>query len=636
MSKKILFSIFLSFLFIFSAFSADIDITLIEKQDALRREVESKIKENILDPILGPSKAFAFADITLEFISKKAEQQKEGLGVLQEYKEKGANQGQPDTDFILPGIPKQKSILGSDNKRPEAAHGTQRQQSATAEQIRYGVDTEITGFQVTIIHDESLSKDALQLARERIDDFLLPYKINKKDPPIVIFKPTKFKSYNILEDLKKPSVYLPLLYAILFLLLLLFLFGPLWGFFRKYIRALMAKPGAEVNIEDKRGEGAGEGEGNEEQKQEGHQEIDMNFLQKEEEEEDESMKKFEPFTYINEENLKRLIYLFLIRKEDPWVIAIVLSYLKPDLARQALSMLPVEIQSRVALEALSVRQATKEQIAAIDKDIKESVDFIMGGIEQLSKMLEDADPQTRRNIIEYLKTQKPEIYEKIKQVILTFEDIVSFSDRDIQTIIRSVSNEDIARAIKNAPPEMSEKFFKNMSAGAANNIKEIIEYSPELTLQQIDDSQMKILDAIKSLEAEGKISSYRRSEQGIYIVDASDISRDEERRKRLEKISGEGKKAEKKEKTDNIDIKRYFDAALEFFNQNNFEQAISYLEYIVNVSPEDSLAWQYLGSSYYSLGRIDDSISAYEKYVSLSNDPKAKEWLDNFKAQIKR
>jgi len=313
-----------------------------------------------------------------------------------------------------------------------------------------------------------------------------------------------------------------------------------------------------------------------------------------------------------------------------------LSYLKPELARQALSMLPIEIQSRVALEALSVRQATREQIEAIDKDIKENVDFVMGGIEQLSKMLEDADPQTRKNIIEYLKNQKPEIYEKIKQVILTFEDIVSFSDKDIQTIIRSVSNEDIARAIKNAPPEISEKFFKNMSAGAANNIKEIMEYSSELTPQQIDDSQMKILDAIKSLEAEGKISSYRRGEQGIYIVDASDISRDEERRKRFEKISSEEKKTQREEKANNINIKQYFDAAIEFFNQNNFEQALSYLEYIVNVSPEDSLAWQYLGSCYYSLGRIDDSISAYEKYVSLSNDPQAREWLENFKSQIKK
>lgn len=614
--------------------AADIDITLIEKQDKLRQEVETKINQNILDPIFGKNRGFAFADIGLEFVARKAEQQKEGVGVLQQYKEKGAAEGQADTDFLLPGIPKPRSVLNKENKRPEAAHGTQRQQSKAAEEIRYGVDTEITNFQVTVIHDESLSPQNVQLARERIDDFLLPYKIRKKDPPVVIFKPTKFKSINIYDDLKKPSVYLPLLYALLFLLLLLFLFGPLWGFFRKYIKALMAKPGAEVNIEDKRGEG-GEGEGAEEQKQEGHQQIDMNFLQKEEEkseEEDESMKKFEPFTYINEENLKRLVYLFLIRKEDPWVIAIVLSYLRPELARQALSMLPIEVQSRVALESLSVRQASREQIEAIDKDIKENVDYVMGGIEQLAKMLEDADAQTRKNIIEYLKTQKPEIYEKIKKVILTFDDLLSFSDRDIQTVIRSVSSEDIAKAIKNADPLIQDKFFKNMSQGAAAAIKEIMEYSGEVSVQQADEAQMKIVDSVKTLEAEGKISAYRRTDEGIYIVDVSDSSMEEQRRKRFEKLSKD--KAEDNSSDKSGDVSQYVEAGINFFNQNDFENAIQYLNYAVSADAQNATAWQYLGSALYSSGRTAECVSAYENYVRLTGDRQVSAWLDQLKKSL--
>ena len=260
------------------------ETSLLEKQDSLRREAETKIKKEILDPILGADRSFVFADVELEVIAKKAEQTKEGLGIMQKYKEKGAGADSPDTDFILPGIPKPRSVLGGENKRPEAASGQQAQQAKGVQEIRYGVETEITRFQLTVIHDETLQPAAVKLARERVDDFLLPYKIRKKDAPTVLFKPTKFKAANPLDDLKKPSVYLPLLYALLFLLLLLFLFGPLWGFFRKYIKALMAKPGAEVNIEDKREEGGG-GSGEDEGKQEteGHQSIDMNFLQKEEE-----------------------------------------------------------------------------------------------------------------------------------------------------------------------------------------------------------------------------------------------------------------------------------------------------------------------------------------------------------------
>lgn len=619
------------------------ETSLMEKQDSMRREAETKVKKEILDPILGADRSFVFADVELEVISKKAEQTKEGLGIMQKYKEKGGSEEGADTDFILPGIPKPRSVLGTDNKRPEAAQGQQAQQAKGVQEIRYGLETEITRFQLTVIHDEALAPATIALARERIDDFLVPYKIRKKDAPTVVFKPTKFKAANPLDDLKRPSVYLPLLYALLFLLLLLFLFGPLWGFFRKYIKALMAKPGAEVNIEDKREEGGGGG-GDDEGKEEteGHQSIDMNFLQKQEEakeEEDESMKKFEPFTYLNEENLKRLIYLFLLRKEDPWVIAVVLSYMKPDLSRQALSMLPVEMQSRVALEALTVRQATREQIDAIDKDIKENVDFVMGGIERLSKMLEDSDPATRKNIIEYLKTQKPDIYDKVRRIVLMFEDLINFSDRDIQSIIRNLNNEDVAKALSKADPAIVNKFFSNMSQGAVNSVKEIMEYSGEISLAQTDEAQMKILDAIKALEAEGKIAARAGSSQEVYIIDGAEMSSGDERRKKFEKLTAApreeaapaGPSAEQAEQA-----RQYAAAGANMYNQGQLQESLQYLEYASSLNPGEASTWQYLGAAYYGLQRVDEAVAAYEKYAALSGDPAAAEWLAGFKQSVGR
>lgn len=616
------------------------ETSLMQKQDSMRREAETKVKKEILDPILGADRSFVFADVELEVITKKAEQSKEGLGVMQKYKEKGASDEAADTDFILPGIPKPRSVLGGENKRPEAAQGQQAQQAKGVQEIRYGLETEITRFQLTVIHDEQLAAASIALARERIDDFLVPYKIRKTGAPTVVFKPTKFKAGNPLDDLKKPSVYLPLLYALLFLLLLLFLFGPLWGFFRKYIKALMAKPGAEVNIEDKREEGGGGG-GEDEGKQEteGHQSIDMNFLQKEEEkseDEDDLMKKFEPFTYLNEENLKRLIYLFLLRKEDPWVIAVVLSYLKPDLSRQALSMLPVEMQSRVALEALTVRQATREQIEAIDKDIRENVDFVMGGIERLIKMLDDSDPATRKNIIEYLKTQKPDVYAKVRQIVLMFEDIVNFADRDMQSIIRNLNNEDVAKALAKADPAIVNKFFTNMSQGAVNSVKEIMEYSGEISLAQSDEAQMKILDAIKTLESEGKIASRGGNSQEVYMIEGGEMSSGDERRKKFESLSGSAPAAAGPTPEQLEQAGQYAAAGANMYNQGQVQESLQYLEYASSLNPGDAATWQYLGAAYYGLQRVDEAVAAYEKYAALSGDPAASEWLAGFKASVGR
>ena len=618
----------------------NMDVSLMGKQDSMRKEVETKIKNEILDPIMGPGKSFVFADVELEVIARKAEQTKEGLGVLQKYKEKPGTGSAGSTDFLLPGVPKPKSVLGTDTKRPEAAQGQQAQQAKAVEEVRWGLSTEIDRMQVTVIYDDKVSSATVNIARVRVGEFLLPYKIKGRDEATVLFKPTKFKSYNILDDLRRPSVYLPLIYAALTLLFLFFLFGPLWGFFRKYVKALMSKPGAEVNIDQKMEEGAGgKGGGAEEGKQEGHQQIDMNFQQTEaeKEEEDELMKKFEPFAYVNEENVKRLIYLFLLRKEDPWVIAIVLSYLKPELSRLALSMLSVEMQAKVALDALTVRQATREQIEAIDKDVRENVDFVMGGIERLSKMLEDSDPATRKNIIEYLKTQKPDIYEKVKRTVLMFEDIANFPDRDMQTIIRKLSNEDIAKALAKAEPQITNKFFANMSQGAVNAIKEVMEYAGEVTAGQVEEAQTKILDAIKALEVEGKINVRQQGNQEIYIIDSADMSSGNERMAKFQSIS---KKAAEPGSPAAVSpesaaqVQQYLAAGTDSYNQGRYEESLQYLEYAASLDPNQAAVQQYLGSSYYALGRTQDALRAYERYAQLSNDPAVTEWLNNFKQQV--
>ena len=624
--------------------SGGMDVSLMQKQDSMRREAEVKIKKEILDPIFGADRAFVFADVEMEVVSKKAEQTKEGVGIIQKYKEKGSSAGEnADADFLLPGIPKPRSVLGKDNKRPEASQGQQAQQGKGVQEVRYGVGTEITRFQLTVIHDDTLAKDTLKLARERIDDYLLPYKIRGIGAPTVVFKPTKFKAMNVTEDLKRPNVYLPLLYAALALLFLMFLFGPLWGFFRKYVKAMMAKPGAEVNIEQKTEEGGGGGAGDGDQKQEGHQSIDMNFLQKSEEEtedEDELMKKFEPFTYITDENLRKLIYYFLLKKEDPWVIALVLSYMKVELSRQALSMLPMELQSRVALESLTVRQATREQIEAIDKEVRENVDFVMGGVESLAKMLEESDPPTRKNIIEYLKTQKPDIYEKIKKIILTFETLTGFSDKDLQTLIRSISNEDIARAISGADPQLVNKLFANMSQGAVSAIKEIMEYSGDISTGQIDEARTKILDAVKALEAEGKINFRQQDSQEVYIIDGGELSSGDQRRKKFESMGAARPAAQEAAPAPAADpakadeAAQYLAAGANLYNQGRVEESLQYLEYASSANPAEPAVWQYLGGAYYGLGRVDEAVAAYERYAAISGDPAVREWVNGFRQQV--
>ncbi|HXS99274.1 MAG TPA: FliG C-terminal domain-containing protein [Elusimicrobiota bacterium] len=645
------------------------DLALLQEQNRIKEESETRIQRDILDPILGKGKAAPFVDVEMEVKAESEESTRSGMGIAEKYKEKApAPSGGMQTTFVLPGIPKPKTITAQKEtpEKPEQSQAQQAQQIKGVQEQRFAVNPVFKRLQVTVIHDDSVLKDPKQvdMVRSRIVDAMGQYKLL---PDQVAFRPTKFDKPPLVdwkEDLKKPSVYLPLLYALLFLLFLSFLFGPLAKFFKQYVAALKEKPAAEVNVESKI-----------EQPDKGDEEdvfsqgaLDIMLGRKppepppappEPEEEDESMKKFEPFTYITEENFKRLGNLFLVRGDEPWLIAVVLSYLKPEMARATLASLPLELQAKIAIEALKIRQVTREQLMAIDADIKESVDFVVGGMERLTHLLDEADTMTRANIMTYLKNEKPEIYQRVRKFILAFEDVETFSDRDMQTIVRELKTEAMAKSLQGASPAVVNKFLSNMSTGAASLLKESIEYAQGLTPAQVEEERSKIMDVIKVLEKEGKIS-VRQSRGEAYSGFSEEVASDRGAKYEPRTRAAEAAVAQLLSETNagpaagasapaaasaapaaaapapaaNAgQAQQYMQAGVQSHDAGQYPQAVQYLEYALSLDGSLWQARQYLGNCYIQLGRQAEAIAQFEAVLSVNPDPGLRQWVDGMKAQ---
>ncbi len=642
------------------------DLTLLQEQNRIKTESEDKIQNEILDPILGKGKAVAFVDVGMEVKVESEESQRAGMGIAEKYHEKApAARGGMQTTFVLPGIPKPKTITAQQSpERPEQSQAQQAQQIKGIQEQRYAVNPVFKRLQVTVIHDDSVLKDkpTQDLVRARIVDAMGQYNLA---PDQVVFRPTKFDKPPLVDwkqDFKKPSVYLPLLYALLFLLFLSFLFGPLARFFRQYVAALREKKAGEFEVLNKtpEAEGKGEGEGDEALEELTKGELDIMMGQKPEEpppppEEDEDMKKFEPFLYITEENFKRLANLFLVRQDEPWLVAVVLSYLKPELARATLTSLPVELQAKVAVEALKIRQVTREQLMAIDADIKESVDFVVGGMERLTQLLDEADTQTRTNILEYLKNEKPDVYQRVRKFILTFDDAVAFPDRDMQTIVRELKTEAMAKALQGASPDVVNKFLGNMSSGAASLLKESIEYAQGLTPAQIEEERSKIMDVVKVLEKEGKIN-VRQSRgdafSGFHEEVASEHGETYEPRTRAAEqavaqfLSGSqaagapaaapapAASAPAPTPAPAPQAQAYVQAGIQYHDAGRFAEAAQYLEYALSQDASQLQARQYLGNCYAQLGRNAEAIAQFEQVLAVRPDAGLRQWVDGMKAAI--
>jgi flagellar motor switch protein FliG len=78
-------------------------------------------------------------------------------------------------------------------------------------------------------------------------------------------------------------------------------------------------------------------------------------------------------------------------------------------------------------------------------------------------------------------------------------------DRSIQKILREVDASDLAKALKGASAAVQEKVYNNMSARAAQMLKEDMEFMGPIRLIDVEAAQNKILDIIIHLGQTGEI-----------------------------------------------------------------------------------------------------------------------------------
>ncbi|MDE2290492.1 MAG: tetratricopeptide repeat protein [Elusimicrobia bacterium] len=631
-------------------------LSLITQRDEIARTTRDRIQKEILDRLFGPGKASAFVDVQIQLKASQQENMRFGAGAAEKNKIKaGANSSVLKTSFVLPGVPRPKNVNDKEPPAPpEAAQSQAAQQTKTDQEMIYAQNLDFKKFGVTVIHDADLAKDAA--GKKKIEEArgLIVDAVKTIDPAIqpddVVFRAADYNKpkKDWLSDLMDPKVYLPLLYALLTLLFLIFLFGPLSRFFKNYCEALVQKPAAEIHAEANITPPEDEGEGGLDETLKSQVEMLVGRKPPEpsppppppppEEEEDEegAMGKKEPFSYINDANLKNLANLFLLRAEEPWLIAVVLSYLRPEYARQVLTSLPVELQAKVALEALKVRQVTREQIAAIDSDVKENIDYVVGGIERLIQMLEEADPRTRANILDYLQNDKPAVFDYVRKKILLFEDVARFPDREMQAVVRGLKTDVMAKALHGASPEVANKFFANMSAGAASLVKEQMEYQRDLTPAQVEEERARIMDQVKLLEKEGKIVIRGVDEAGgFHQVIASESVRGS----RLSQLSGPAEAPAPAPRAEPAPAaaedpelaRRWYESGRQALDSGDLDSAVKSLRQAVELDHELADAYNALGQALYQMGRYSESIVFYENFLRLKPDPDLRAWVDSVK-----
>lgn len=121
------------------------------------------------------------------------------------------------------------------------------------------------------------------------------------------------------------------------------------------------------------------------------------------------------------------------------------------------------------------------------------------GPEVVAEMMNEMDPSMRDRIMNEISEKDRALFEKIKELMFTFEDILKLSPLQIQELVRKVPQQKLALSLRNASDELKNGLFENMSSRMKQAIIEEIESVGPQKLSKVQETQKEIVKIAKDL-----------------------------------------------------------------------------------------------------------------------------------------
>ncbi len=210
-------------------------------------------------------------------------------------------------------------------------------------------------------------------------------------------------------------------------------------------------------------------------------------------------------------NVNEVVLANYLKNEYPQTVAVVLSKVKADHAARVLSQLPEGFAMEVVMRMLRMENIQKEALEGVERTLK--AEFMSNlarstrrdAHEMMAEIFNSLDRQSEARIMGALEERNRESAERIRSLMFTFEDLRRLDSQGLQVLLRSVEKDRLAMALKGAPEEMRDMFFRNMTERAAKLLKDDIAALGPVRLKDVDEAQAAIVAAAKDLAAQGQI-----------------------------------------------------------------------------------------------------------------------------------
>ena len=214
----------------------------------------------------------------------------------------------------------------------------------------------------------------------------------------------------------------------------------------------------------------------------------------------------------------------IIRNEHPQTIALILAHLSPEKSGTILPSLPEDLRAEVVLRISSLEGVPPDVVSDVAEMLENEVKSMgsmggnqLGGIKAVADILNQMDRATESSVLSKIEETDPKMADEIRQLMFVFDDLVLIDDRGIQEILKEISSDDLAKALKTAGEAIKEKIFKNMSERAVEMLNEDIEDMGPIRLTDVEKAQQSITQIAMKLEEDGKITMGDRGGEEVFV-----------------------------------------------------------------------------------------------------------------------
>ncbi|MDE0024235.1 MAG: flagellar motor switch protein FliG [Spirochaetaceae bacterium] len=233
-----------------------------------------------------------------------------------------------------------------------------------------------------------------------------------------------------------------------------------------------------------------------------------------------------PFGFVRRSDSGQV--LASIRGEHPQTIALVLAYLKPDDAAALLASLPYTVQADVARRVATLEQTIPEVVVEVERVLQrrlarvsrvsrkrtDNAYVVSGGNRRVLKILHHLDRATERTIIDAIGDEDPALSDELKQQMFAFEDLWLLDDGSLRRVLRAVSRNDLAAALKAVDQDMAERVTRAMSKRGAALLQDAMRALGNIRLGAVEAAQQRVAATIRELEQGGEITLGSHSAHG--------------------------------------------------------------------------------------------------------------------------